>query len=239
MLVVSTLALLLLAPLAPSSDAVGREDPVAEVKEELRDLVQEVNRANRDRDWAALERLYVPEFRYVHAFGFALDRALYIEEILEREIPYVVPVPTFEPPAELHLYGDAALYRFPGRTRAGTATFAMVLYVRRDGRWKIAQIQATQVMPERPAIRLDPAALDAYLGRYDGGQELFVVIAREGDSLVARHPKFPNRVLTPTAADEFYDKVGGQWTFHRDAEGQVTHFVRRLGGEERRWARVE
>jgi hypothetical protein len=99
-------------------------------------------------------------------------------------------------------------------------------------------MQSTEAIPERPAITVAPAALNAYTGHHarDG---VVTVIAREGDALSVKSPNFPKRKLTPTADAQFFDKVGGEWTFHRGSDGRVAHFVLRSRGRELRGTRVE
>lgn len=225
------------APAAAQPAPHGR-DPAAE--EAIRALIRELNTAWRQRDRAALERIYADEFVFVHAFGYVDDRAAQIDEMLAAESAGIVPVPSFEPPAHLHVYGDVAVYRAPGKTGLGTPAWTTTIYARRHGRWQIVQRQATELLPERPAVELEPHVLDDYAGRYDRGGGVVTVIEREGSRLVVRHPGYPPRRLTAASAAAFFDKVGATWTFHRGPDGRVTHVVlRRRDGHEVRSDRLE
>lgn len=232
------------ASLAPPSTVASSQVPasdtaqVGRAREELRAMYGELNAALQRRDRAALERIFAPEFSWVHAFGYADDRATHLDETLEMDSIRPMRVPSFAPPGQLLVYDSVAVYRYRGGTDLGTPTLSAALYLRRDGRWQILQIQGTEANPERVAVPLDPALLDAIAGRYD--QEGVVrVIAREGDALVTRRPGLPRRVLTHVGEMRFFDKVGGEWTFHRGPDGRVTHFVLRIRGRELRGTRIQ
>ena len=71
--------------------------------------------------------------------------------------------------------------------------------------------------------------LDNYVGRYDRGEagDSAVTVTREGQTLVVRSSMYPPRVLKPTSETQFFDKVGGEWSFNRDPAGKVTDVVLR------------
>ena len=233
---------LCLAPAPGGAAQTTPADETARVADELRALHAELNRARRARDRAALERIYAPEFRWVHGVGYADDRARQIQNILEANSDRDLPPPDFAPPTELMVFGDVAVMRRPERTaQAGIRLYSNEIFVRRDGRWQILHIQGTQLQPERAWIELPPEALDAFAGRYrNPGSGTETVIAREGGLLQARIPEVPVRNLRPVAQNRFFDRIGTEYVFERGADGQVTGFTFRLfGGREGRAVRVE
>ena len=213
----------------------------ARVQAELQALHAELNRARRARDRAALERIYAPEFRWVHGVGYADDRERQIENILEANSDRDLPPIDFSPPTELMVFGDVAVMRRPNRTITGMRLYSSEVFVRRDGRWQILHIQGTPLLPERAWIELPTSALDDYAGRYRnpvGGTE--TVITREGGSLHARIPEVPIRELRPVAQDRFYDRIGTEYIFERGPDGRMTAFrFRMVGGREGRAERIE
>lgn len=235
------LASLLFAPTALAQTAAGpaRE---ASVREELQALVRELNAAWEARDRAALERIYAPEFVWVHGFGYVDDRATHIEEGLELHGRSNTRQPielVFDPPNQLLIYGDAAVLRVSNPGRGGNPSWGTTIYARKDGRWQIVQIQGTALNPERTPIVVAPAILDDYAGRYDRGGGVFSEVTREGDALVVRHPTLPRRTMTPVAENRFFDKGSNEYTFERGPSGRVTHLViRTRTGQELQLQRV-
>jgi tetratricopeptide (TPR) repeat protein len=87
---------------------------------------------------------------------------------------------------------------------------------------------------ESPAVKVDPAALDAYAGQYDVTGLGLLDIAREGEKLVGAPPGQQKLELTPQGENRFL-VVGPNIaiTFVKDDKGQVTHaMVRRRDGVE-------
>lgn len=231
--------ILVVVLLAGALDAKAQpaQDPaVARVKDELRALAQALNDATLKGDRAALERIYAPEFVFVHAYGYVDDRATQITQILERGT--VFPLPTFDPPNELLIYGDVAVFRMPkSATDDGSPAWGTIISVKREGRYQIVQQQGTEMQRERQWLTLPVATLDAYAGQYKGLNGV-AVIKREGHGLVAQLPR-RHLILKPTAENVFFDKGGGEWTFYRDPDGKVAYYVWRFRGQERRATRTE
>jgi len=213
---------------------------VAHVQAELQALHAELNRARRARDRPALERIYAPEFRWVHGVGYADDRARQITNILEANSDRDLPPIDFASPTETMLFGDTVVVRRPNRIVQGLALYSVEVFVRRDGRWQILHIQGTPLQPERTYVTLAPEVLDAFVGRYgnpDSGTE--TVVTRAGDHLEARIPEVPIRQLRPVAAERFFDRIGTEYVFERGSDGRVTGFTFRFqGGREGRTERV-
>lgn len=222
--------------------AAASAEEVARVRGELTALHDELNRARRARDRAALERIFAPEFRWVHGAGYADDRNRQIEVIFEANSDRDLPPPDFSPPNELMVFGDTAVLRRPVFiAQGGGRLYSTHIFVKREGRWQILHMQGTPLLPERQWVALPPAALDALAGRYRFPTGTVTTLGREGDAILRRTPEFPNRRLRPVAADRFYDDIGTEYVFERGTDGRVTGFSYRFvaGGPHGRATRVE
>ena len=85
----------------------------------------------------------------------------------------------------------------------------------------------------RPSLRLDPSLLDQYVGTYEIGPTMQIVLSRRGDQLVGTVPGGTSEVLHAETDDDFY--VLGQFLnlhFKKDNSGKVTGFeMERYGGK--------
>ena len=226
----------------PAGAEAGPPDRRQAIVAELQALHAELNRARRARDRAALERIYAPEFRWVHGSGYADDRERQIQNVLEADSDRDLPPIDFAPPTELIDLGDVVMMRRPDRTASGgLRLYSVETFVRRDGRWQILHIQGTPLQPERQWIELPAEALDLLTGRYRNpasGTE--TVITREGGLLQARIPEVPIRELRPVAPERFFDRIGTEYVFEIGPDGRATGFsFRFFGGREGRTVRVE
>ena len=140
---------------------------VARMHYEIQVLSRSVNEAVLKGDRAALERIFAPEFVFVHAYGYVDDRATQINDLLESRIGPPPRVPTFEPPNQLLVYGDVVVHRRPQATTSDESpAWATVIYAKREGRYQIIQAQGTELQPARQWLTLPTATLDAYAGWY-------------------------------------------------------------------------
>lgn len=222
--------------------AAGEGAEVARVRGELTALHDELNRARRAQDRTALERIYAPEFRWVHGVGYADDRDRQIETVLEANSDRDLPPPDLDPPSELMVFGDTAVLRRPVFIAAGgVRLYSTHIFVRRDGRWQILHMQGTPLLPERQWIALPDAALEAVAGRYRLPSGTVTTLTREAGALRRQTPGNPNRRLRPVAGDLFYDDIGTEYRLVRGADGRVTAIDFRFaaGGPQGRAARVD
>jgi hypothetical protein len=232
-----------LALAQPAEAAAAASPEVARVQAELKALHVELSRARRARDRAALERIYAPEFRWVHGTGYADDRDRQIQSIMEAAGDDAPPPPDFAPPSEVLLLRDTVVLRRPVFVGArGVRLYSTHIYVRRGGRWQILHMQSTPLLPERTWIVLPPAALEAFAGTYrspDSGTVSRLWVA-EG-VLRRQSPGLPMRRLRPVEANRFYDDIGTEYVFTRSPDGRVTAFSYRfaLDGPKGRAERVD
>lgn len=202
------------------------------VEEEIVQLARDLAAALESRDRAAIERCFAPEFVFIHAFGYIDTRAEHVEALLARQPTRRPRLPTFTPPASLRVFADVAVHQHPGVTNLGTPAVVTTIYARGGGGWRVLRTQATEMVPEREAVSLEPEILEAYVGRYERGDGVIVEIVKEGAALLRVLPGFPKVRLWPASESRFFDKVGGEWSFHREGTGPATRFVHRFRGRE-------
>jgi CubicO group peptidase (beta-lactamase class C family) len=87
-------------------------------------------------------------------------------------------------------------------------------------------------LPDAPAgTQIDPAALDAYVGKYDYGQGTVLTVTREGSRLFAQLTGQPRFEIFPMSPTEFVWKVvSAKITFVKDASGKVLKGIHEQGG---------
>jgi CubicO group peptidase (beta-lactamase class C family) len=101
--------------------------------------------------------------------------------------------------------------------------------------------QAPKAKPvERTAIKVDPAVLDAYVGKFLAEPGLLITITKENDHLMAQPSGQPKAELFPESETKFFVKmVDAQVTFQPDEKKQVKELVLTMGGQNRTAKRVE
>ena len=92
-------------------------------------------------------------------------------------------------------------------------------------------IEAARLEETRVA-QVNPAALEAYTGKYDYGQGRTMIISREGDRLFAQLSDQPKFEIFPKSDTQFFWRVvNAQITFVKDANGKVTKGIHEQGGQ--------
>ena len=93
---------------------------------------------------------------------------------------------------------------------------------------------------ERPAVTVNPAIYDAYVGRYELQGGRFINITKENGALMAQPTGQPKDELVPQSETTFLVKaIDAELTFLRDETGKVTQFTLQQGGQSRPAKRVE
>ena len=240
-LLLALVALASFCSAARAQSPAPRRDSDERAQAQLDKLHEELREAVARRDRAALERLYADEFVYIHSTGGADTKSEWIAKSLTvAASPTGDPEPARLPPParerELHVYGDVAVDRGHNALVAANgqpnprSLWLTFIYVRREGRWQIAQMQGTPSPAPRGAATVDPKILDAYAGEYEYANGDHVIIAREGGTLTSQRTGRPKVALQPAAEAQFF--VAGPdslMTFSRDERGRVTHFTIRRG----------
>ena len=230
MRILTTLAIVLSLIAVASAQATNATQPTsdanrqAKVKEELQQLFADLNQAITKKDRAALERIYADEFQFIHGNGYVVKKTAQIDGIMGNDPVSSTPVsaPSFDP---LLLFGDVAMFRDTGRGVAGTN-----IYVKKDGRWQILQVQGTRLAPPRNAVKIDPQLLDSFLGRYEFAPGAVATVTKEGDALRWRGGNRLPVTLVPLADSRFFAKeTDSEMTFIKNDKGQVTDVVLKFG----------
>ena len=95
-----------------------------------------------------------------------------------------------------------------------------------DGVFPLAPLQP---LPE--VVELDPAVLDAYVGKYELVPDFIFTVTREGEGLFVEITGQAKYEVFPLSESRvFYTVVEAQITFVKDETGQVTHLTLHQGG---------
>lgn len=208
------------------------------VREELRNLLSELNGAFEKRDRPALEKIYADEFIYIHASGYVDDKTTHIDEAFSIEIRKPLFLSDFK---DLYVYGDVAILRTKTQIRTGEYFFGTSIFAKRNGRWQITQSQGTFLLPERVLVEVDPQTLDSYVGKYKNEANELLTISREEKLLTAALHRvgIPKRKLISTSETQFFDKLGAEYNFFKQADGKIVHLRLRFRDRESVWKRLD
>jgi hypothetical protein len=228
------LAILITTHAQYSKDEAG----INKVKEEIRSLLQQLNKARLSHDSMALENIYAKEFINIHSAGFIDDRQTTIHEILTTENIRELPIPSFD---GLTLYGNAAVLRTVSTTNAATVNSNRLagtyIYVKKDDHWQIALAQGTPLQKERKIIQPDSVVLKNYTGTYErNAGELIIVEKVDGNlELLVVGRGIPKRKLMATSDTGFYDKLGTEYSFSKNETDKLVLTTRLSNGQESKW----
>jgi hypothetical protein len=238
---VNTIFILLLAISANSQN--GKTSDITKVKEEIRQLFVSLNNARLAHDKATLEKIYADEFVVIHAPGYIDDKATTINETLETDSIRALPIPNLD---NLVVYGDVAILRQAPSIAASTVFANRIIntyiYTKKNGSWQITMGQGTALLPERKYIKLEPAVLDSYTGKYEGRLGQYIIMTRSDDILLLNlvNRGIPKRRLSPVADAHFYDNIGSEYTFTKDDKGKITGFLGKFAnGQQAEWRKIE
>jgi hypothetical protein len=144
---------------------------------------------------------------------------------------------------KVRINGDTAIvtYHSDQLTEVGGQTtsshrWQIETHVRRDGHWLLLGVADGLIPPEPKAAKIDPAVLDAYVGRYEWAPTLVSRIERKGDVLLEHLGSGEPAELRPESATTFFMSgaaAGGDTSriiFAKDASGRVTHYIYREFG---------
>jgi ketosteroid isomerase-like protein len=144
-----------LAELPARSEAQKPSGGVSTAVAEVRDAVRRYDEALRRADTAAVGRFFAPEYVFVNARGERLTRADRLANLRtgRTSVDTVAHAPQEE---QIQPYGDVVLYstlltlggRYSGKTLQQGRYRALVVWVRRDGRWQQVASQLTEVAPK-------------------------------------------------------------------------------------------
>jgi len=87
---------------------------------------------------------------------------------------------------------------------------------------------ADQLLPEKPKIevKLTPAMLDSYVGKYLLQSGLVITVTKENGRLMSQATRQPRYELFPESEAKFFMRaIDAQISFHRDETGKVTELT--------------
>ena len=204
---------------------------IAKVREELQKLWADLQDASVKKDRKMLENYYADEFIFIHSHGQEDNKQRRIDKILSVNDYVSAPMPSFD---ELYVYGDVAVLRAKGPDR-GTTIFA-----KKNGQWQIVQVQSTIIPQERKPVKLDPKVLDQYVGKYEQSAGVFTLITKQGDTLFAKGMNRPQVMLVAMSDTVFQVKDNiGVFTFYKDENKKVTHYILRVNERETKGTKVD
>jgi CubicO group peptidase (beta-lactamase class C family) len=91
-----------------------------------------------------------------------------------------------------------------------------------------------------PAVEVNPAVLQKYVGSYQVSADMTVTITAEAGHLFAEVPNQPKFEIFPTSETEFFPKIADiKLHFEVGADGAVTELVIHEGGQEKHAAKVK
>ena len=140
--------------LASSAGGRAQQSRVSTAEAELRQVIRQYDDALRRANVAAVERVFAEEYFFVNPRGLRVTRAERLANLREGRtaLDTVVHAPQEE---QFRVYSDSVvLYtarltlvgRYGGQAQQGQAR-AMVLWIKRDGRWQQAASQLTPILP--------------------------------------------------------------------------------------------
>ena len=142
----------LLAALAPRAPAQAATKDSPAVIAEVRDAIRHYDDALRRADVAAVGQFFAPEYVFVNARGERLMRADRLANLHtgRTSVDTVAHAPQEE---QIRPYGNVVLYstlltlggQYSGQKLKQGQYRALVVWVRRDGRWQQVASQLTQV----------------------------------------------------------------------------------------------
>lgn len=207
------------------------QSKTAKVKEELQKLWNDMQDASMKKDRKALESFYADEFVFIHSSGQEDNKQRRIANILSVNDYTPAPMPSFD---ELLVYEDVAVLRVRGVNRGTT------IYTKKNGQWRVVQVQSTAIPPERKTVKLDQKILQQYVGKYEQAPGVFTMITFENDTLRAKGMNRPQVAILPLSDTLFYVKDNvGEFTFYKEDKGKVTYYILRANGREIKGTKVE
>jgi ketosteroid isomerase-like protein len=130
-------------------------------------------------------------------------------------------------------YVETLMAKAGGNTNRSVVRFAEV-YKRKGEGWVLILSTETPI-PQRQAIKVDPAIYGDYVGEYQMAPELVGTVSREGNKLFLKGTGWKQGYeLVPFEKDKFFvtEFESTEIIFARDEHGKVTQQVSRTNGQD-------
>ncbi len=94
------------------------------------------------------------------------------------------------------------------------------------------QVLEAKKLSDEARISVDPALFDGYAGKYDGGNNLIIVVTKEGDKMYMQGPGLPKYQLIPASATEYFtEEIKARFTFKQDETGKTNELSVNFDGK--------
>ena len=94
------------------------------------------------------------------------------------------------------------------------------------------QVLEAKKLSDEARISVDPALFDGYAGKYDGGNNLIIVVTKEGDKMYMQGPGLPKYQLIPASATEYFtEEIKARFTFKQDDSGKTNELSVNFDGQ--------
>ena len=211
-----------------------------QAEQELLRITREMIDTSLRGDKSAFERYTADTYIETDFNGTVTTRARILDNFLT---PPASMKPTLElQDVQVHVYGDTAvmssrgIYRAEANGQKITNSFRTTdVWLRRDGRWQMIASHASEIPPDRVAVKVNPKIFDAYVGAYEISPGLVFTVTRDGDKLMGQWTSSKKlHELQPQNETTFFIKGDPDLDiFVKDEKGQVTHVIfRSMDGRE-------
>jgi ketosteroid isomerase-like protein len=230
--------------------------PAGAVEQELLKLERAWLDAYVKRDVAAMEQIESDDFTITYPNGQVITKAQEIAN-LKRAAGAADSSTSFSTEGtKARVYGDTAILTgivISSSKNSTERSRYTDVYVKRNGRWQVVASHLTRLAPHptaspsapaapsgptppaassASAFKVDPATFDAYVGQYDTPFGV-LSITKEGNKLFGQPGGNSKEELLPESTDQFnVPAVEAKIKFVKDANGQVTHLLLNLMGQE-------
>ncbi|HVG21241.1 MAG TPA: DUF4440 domain-containing protein, partial [Blastocatellia bacterium] len=243
------------APAKPDetkTPVAGASTPAGAAEQELLKVERAWLDAYLNRDVNAMEQIESDDFTITHADGQVITKAQEIAN-LRKAAARDSSLSFSTEDTKVRLYGDTAILTgiFVSKSKTSTERSRYTdVYVKRNGRWQVVASHLSRLAPPPPAAPsapaspssaqtpaaspagVDPKSLDAYVGDYSTPFGV-LSITKEGNKLFGQPGGDTKEELIPESADQFnVPTVDAKIKFVKDANGQVTHMLLNLKGQE-------
>jgi hypothetical protein len=232
---------------AQSADGLAKNDATNAIVAQLKRATQELLDAVAPGDVAVWRKYLAEGCIYTDEEGNVKTKEDLLKELKPLPKGYVGSIKMGEPKVfiqdevivmshrdreELELYGQRLITWFHS-----TDTWAR----QSNGQWKLVGAQVMAIPNERKPAKIDPRALDLYVGQYQLAPGVMYTIRRQGDKLFGQRTGRSKEELLPLCADTFYRKGvwRGEKVFARDGKGKVVKMLDRRENNDLVWIRVK
>lgn len=242
--------------------APAASTPGGAVEQELLKLERAWLDAYLKRDVAAMEQIESDDFTITHANGQVITKAQEVANLKRAgATDSSLSFSTQDTKVRLYGDTAILTGIFVSKSKDSTERSRYTdVYVKRNGRWQVVASHltrltppaapaspsapaaapspatpsspATPAAPSASAVKADPNTYDAYVGQYETPFGI-LSITKEGDKLFGQPGGDSKEELIPESTDQFsVPTVDAKIKFVKDANGQVTHMLLNLKGQE-------